>query len=80
MPALIPIVDLVNNGNANQETNVVAVGDGATGDLHLMAIKEIKRWEEIRMDKNLPDLIQQLIVFGHLEDEQMKLIHVNITG
>ena len=72
MPALIPIVDLVNNANVSQEINVAAVGDGETGDLNLVAIKEIKRWEEIRMDKNLHDRIQQLIVFGHLEDEQMK--------
>jgi len=69
MPALIPIVDMVNNENFKQESNVVAVGNGETGDLVLMATKEIKRWEEIRMDKNLPDRIQQLIVFGHLDDE-----------
>jgi len=80
MPGLIPIVDLVNNGNSIHKTNVVAVGDGETGDLNLMAIKDIKRWEEIRMDKNLPDQIQQLIVSGHLLDEEMKLIHVNLTG
>ena len=69
MPALIPIVEMVNNENSYQESNVVAVGNGETGDLVLMATKEIKRWEEIRMDKNLPDRIQQLIVFGHLDDE-----------